>query len=77
MSPIADRTATLLRKVEALAYTVSVFRVNGAIEIHAVPSSGEGDPHIARCNDGDGDEEAYRAACMLIEALGIDLRDDP
>jgi hypothetical protein len=77
VSQIGNRTTALLDKVQLLGYAVKVFRFNGCVEIVAVPLSGEGDPHVAVCNDGEGDEEAYRAACVLIEAVGIDLRDDP
>lgn len=68
-------TAILLRRVESLGYAVSVFRINDTVEMHATPLSGEGDPQVARCNDGDGDGEAYRAACLLATAVGIELDD--
>ncbi|HWE93690.1 MAG TPA: hypothetical protein VG269_06915 [Tepidisphaeraceae bacterium] len=77
MSPVANRTVTLLEKIRVLDYAVKVVRGHGTVEIHAVPLSGEGDSHVAKCNDGQGEVEEYRAACVLIEALGIDLRDDP
>jgi hypothetical protein len=43
------------------------------VEIHAVASDGSFE--IARCNDGDGEEETYRAACLSAEACGVDLED--
>jgi hypothetical protein len=65
-------TDTILRHVRSLGYIVRVFRLNGTVEIHAVPIK-DGEPQVARCNDGEDDESAYRAACLLAEAVGIDL----
>jgi hypothetical protein len=65
----------ILRQVESLGYVVKEFRVNGVIEFHAVKIP-EGEPnHVARCNDGDGEEETYRAAVLLARACGIDVED--
>ncbi len=66
-------TASLVQQIESLGYIVKVFRVNGTVEMHAVPLRGASDPQIARCNDGDGPDEEYRAACLLAVAVGIDL----
>jgi len=30
---------------------------------------------IARCNDGDGEDEEYRAACLLAQGCGVNLKD--
>lgn len=67
-------SSAIIRRVECLGYIVKTFRVNNTVEIHAVPSDGSA-PHVARCNDGDGPEEEYRAACLLAEAVGIDLEE--
>lgn len=67
-------TTIILRQIESLGYAVSEFTINGTVEMHAVPLKG-GDPHIARCNDGEGEGEAYRTACLLAVAVGIDLED--
>jgi hypothetical protein len=67
-------TTAILNHVRSLGYVVSVFRVNGTVEVHAVPTRG-GEPQVARCNDSEGDEAAYRAACLLAEAVGVDLED--
>jgi hypothetical protein len=40
--------------------------------MHAVPLKG-GAAHIARCDDGEGEDEACRAACLLADAVGIEL----
>lgn len=67
-------TATVLRHVQALGYIVKEFRVNNTVEYHAIPLR-DGEAQVSRCNDGDDDESAYRAACLLAEAVGIDLED--
>lgn len=64
----------ILAHIRALGYIVKEFRVNGTVEYHAVPVP-NGEPQIARCNDGDDDDSAYRAACLLAVAVGIDLED--
>ena len=43
--------------------------------MHAVPLRGDAEPQVARCNDGEDDESAYRAACLLAEVVGIELED--
>ena len=65
----------LLSQIKRLGWTVSIHRVNGTIEMHAIPLDGESDPQIARCNDGDGPEEYFRCACLLASAVGIRLDD--
>lgn len=67
-------TSAILEHIRSLGYIVKVFQINGTVEMHAVPKNGD-DPQVARCNDGDGDDEAYRAACLLASAVGIDLED--
>lgn len=66
-------TTAIIRQIKALGYIVKVFRVNGTVEMQAVSLRGETEPQIARCNDGDGPDEEYRAACVLADAVGIDL----
>ena len=66
-------TTAILAHVRSLGYIVKEFRVNGTVELHAVPLAGDAPPQVARCNDGEDDESAYRAACMLAEAVGVDL----
>jgi hypothetical protein len=68
-------TSALLSHVESLGYVAKVFRVNDTVEMHAVPLRGDEPPQIARCNDGDGGLEAYRAACLLADAVRIELDD--
>ena len=68
-------TDALIRQVEDLGYVVKVFRINDTVEMHAVLLRDPDVFHVARCNDGDGEEEAYRAACLLARACGIDLED--
>jgi len=60
----------ILRQLESLGYIIKLFRVNGTVEIHAVAKNGSF--QIARCDDGDGEEETYRAACLLAKAVGVD-----
>lgn len=64
----------IIRQVEDLGYIVKLFRVNDTVEIHAIPKNGD-PPQVVRCNDGDGDEEAYRAACMLAKVVGFELEE--
>lgn len=65
----------ILSHIQSVGYIVKVFRVNGTVEMHAVSLRGEEPPQVARCNDGEDDESAYRAACLLAEAVGVDLED--
>lgn len=66
-------TAAILTQIRSLGYIVKEFRVNGTVEYHAIPRTADAEPQVARCNDGDDDESAYRAACLLADAVGIDL----
>jgi hypothetical protein len=68
-------TEAVLSHIQSLGYIVREFRVNGTVEYHAVPLKGEELPQVARCNDGEDDESAYRAACMLADAVGVELED--
>ena len=68
-------TESILAQIRSAGYVVKVFKINGTVEMHAVPLPGEHKPQIARCNDGDGPEEDYRCACLLADAVGIDLVD--
>jgi len=68
-------TDSILSQIRALGYVVKVFKINGTVEMHAVHLACEREPQIARCNDGDGPEEEYRAACLLAEACGVELVD--
>jgi hypothetical protein len=52
---------------------ITTHRVNETIELHAIRLDGAEPPQIARCNDGDGAEEEYRAACLLAVACGVDV----
>ena len=73
-SEMDNTNNSILAHIRSLGFTVKVFRVNGTVELHAVPM-GDGEPQVARCNDGDGPDEEYRAACLLATAVGIDLED--
>ena len=63
--------AFTLARIRARGYIVKEFHVNGTVEFHAVPLGGE-IAQVARCNDGDDDESAYKAACMLAQAVGLE-----
>ena len=65
-------TAVILNHLELLGWAVSVHRVNGTVEMHAVLQRNPDTYHVARCNDGDGDGEAYRCACLLARAAGVE-----
>lgn len=65
-------TKAILKTIEKLGYAVMIRRTGEAVELVAV---NESERHVARCDDGDGDEETYRAACRLAELVGIDLED--
>lgn len=58
-------TDAILHHVQSLGYIVKEFRVNGVIEFHAIPLKADMLPQIGRCNDGDDEACAYRAACLL------------
>ncbi len=67
-------TRAILGRIEGIGYLVKEFRINGTVEFHAVKIP-EGEPvHVARCNDGDGELETYRAACLLERAVGMELK---
>lgn len=68
-------TTAILHRLRTLGWSVSTHRVNGTIEHRAVKLDGSAEPQVSRCNDGDGDEEEYRAVCLLAEACGMDLED--
>jgi hypothetical protein len=65
----------VLDQVRSLGYAVSVHRVNGVIEMHAVNLSNPDEQHISRVIDGDGPDESYRCACELAQMVGIELDD--
>jgi hypothetical protein len=67
-------TDQILTRITELGYIVKRFTVNGVVELHAVRIP-DGHAEIARCNDGNGEEETYRTACLLAHAVGIDLED--
>lgn len=74
--PLSDHlTPSMITQNRSLGNIVKEFRVNGAIEFRAVPLAGDALPMVARCNDVEDDVRAYRAACLLAEAVRIDLED--
>ena len=68
-------TPIILSQLRQLGWLISTHRVNGTIELHAILRHDPDPVHIARCNDGEGDDEEYRAACLLAQACGVDLKD--
>ncbi len=70
-------TRAILGHIRSLGYAVSVHRVNGVVEMHAVllADPSPDNMHIARCLDGDGPEESYVTACALAEMVGVELDD--
>jgi hypothetical protein len=68
-------THSILNHIRRLGYTISIHRVNGTVEMHAVKLDGSEGPQIARCDDSDGPDETYRCACLLAKAVGILLED--
>ena len=69
----ARTTLHVLKQIESLGYAVSVHRVNGVVEMHAVKLADPSEQQIARVIDGDGAQESYRYACELAEMVSIDL----
>lgn len=65
----------LLDQIRALGFAVSVHRVNGVIEMHAVKLANPDEQHISRVIDGDGPDESYRCACELAQMVGVRLQD--
>ena len=71
----------ILRHIESLGYAVSVFRIPSSLlgtvprlrRVHAVKLVEPNDQHIAKV-DGEDDQAAYRAACMLAESVGMSWR---
>ena len=66
-------TAAIIKQIEALGYAVSVHHMGDYIELHAVKLQGSDGYKLARSLDGDDEEQLYRTACLLAEAVGIDL----
>lgn len=66
-------TAAILAHIVSLGYTVKSFRINGTVELQAIAT--DGSFQVARCNDGDGDDDEYRAVCLLATAVGVELED--
>jgi hypothetical protein len=60
----------IIRQIEALGYAVSVHAMGTYVEMHAVRLTGEGIPHVARCEGGD-EESLYQCAIALAEMVGI------
>ena len=67
--------ALLLLVRYPIIVSISTHRVNGTIEYHAILARDPDQYQIVRCNDGDGPNEEYRAACLLADACGVDLED--
>ena len=65
----------ILQLIRDIGYAVSIHRVNGVVEMHAVKLADPSVQHISRVIDGDGPEEDYRCACELAQMVGIDLED--
>lgn len=74
-SRLAVGRSVILRHIESLGYVIKVFTIDDTAEIHAVPLTGDREPQVVPCNDGDGPEEQYRAACLLARAVGVRLED--
>ena len=65
-------TDTILDAIRSHGYIVTLQKVGGITEIHALGVSLTSEPHIFRCVDGDGPEEMQRCARLLAQELGID-----
>jgi hypothetical protein len=68
-------TRIIFNRIKELGWHVTSHYVNGTVEFHAVKLDCSQSPQVARCNDGDGPDEEYRAACLLATACGMDLED--
>jgi len=81
---VTGTTRALLKQITSLGYTVSVHRIPSSllgrvgafVEMHAVDV--RSDPpvqQVARVGVGEDGDTDYRCACLLAEAVGIDLMD--
>src|SRR4051812_5205003 len=77
-------TLTLLRHIASLGYVASVHRIPSSllgsigafVEMHAIDDRVEPPmQHLVRVGVDEGGDTDYRCACLLAEAVGIDLRD--
>jgi hypothetical protein len=66
-------TSAIISQIETLWYATIVHRMGDYCEMHAVLLKDPGQ-HISRV-DGDSDDDAYRAACLLAEMVGMELED--
>lgn len=64
-------TDQILKQIKDMGYLVSEHYIDGIIEMGAT-KPGSTQEHIARCNDGDGEEERYRCACLLAASVGLE-----
>ncbi len=68
-------TTAILDHLRRLGWHITTHRVNETIELHAIRLDGSQLPQVARCNDGEGPDEEYRAACLLAAACGFEVED--
>lgn len=80
---VTGTTLPLLRQITSLGYTVSVQRippsllrtVGAFVEMHAVDlRTNRPIQQMARVGVDEGGDTDYRCACLLAEAVGIDLK---
>jgi len=64
-------TDIILGHIRQMGWIVTIHKVNRTVEMHAIDLAGKRDPQIARCNDGDEEEEEYRCACLLARSVGL------
>ena len=67
---LAAAAREVCRRIENGGYAVSVHHMREYVELHAVPLSGDGVPHVARC-EGDGKAELHQAAMALAEMVAV------
>ena len=69
-------TRSILHQIACRGYAVRMRRAEGAVVIEAIALDDPSQRHVSRSLDGEGENEARRAACALAKMVGIELDGD-
>jgi hypothetical protein len=59
----------MIKRIESRGWLVKTYQTGSALEMHVIKLDGTEQPLIARCNNGVGEYDRYRCACLLAEAV--------
>ena len=72
---VAVTTRSMLHRIAAKGYAVSLRRQDGKVCAEAILLSDPSERHISRSYDGDGEEETRRAVESLAVMVGLKIKD--